>query len=157
MDSTSCCCKVWIQWFYKLIAEKVEEKNPLDNEGKTPLHEAIDNGHLHICRILWDILEIENPTLAEPEAKQIQIFLKIFVLVHARNRMVQNSCENQYWKFGEIYWFWNASKIVSNKSSLLQYFDFLAYYLVCFCHKAMYIPYVFKTIEIFYLAFSKQK
>ena len=57
---------------YKLIAERVEEKNPLDNKGKTPLHEAIDNGHLHICRILLDILGIENPTLVEPEAKRLR-------------------------------------------------------------------------------------
>ena len=55
---------------YKFIAERVEEKNPPDNQGKTPLHKAIDCGHLlHISKILMDILEIENPTLAEPEAK----------------------------------------------------------------------------------------
>ena len=55
---------------YKFIAERVEEKNPMDNVGRTPLHVAIDNGHLHICRILLDILGIENPTLAEPKAKR---------------------------------------------------------------------------------------
>ena len=54
---------------YKFIAERVDEKNPADNRGKTPLHEAIKWGHLlHISKILMDILEIENPTLAEPEA-----------------------------------------------------------------------------------------
>ena len=53
----------------KFIAERVNEKNPLDNQGKAPLHEAIDNSHWHICRILLDILRIENPTLTEPEAK----------------------------------------------------------------------------------------
>ena len=51
---------------YKFIAERVEEKNPPDYRGKTPLHEAIANGHLlHFSKILMDILEIENPTLAE--------------------------------------------------------------------------------------------
>ena len=55
---------------YKFIAERVEEKNPPDNQGKTPLYMAIARGHLlHISKILMDILEIENPTLAEPEAK----------------------------------------------------------------------------------------
>ena len=55
---------------YKFIAERVNEKNPLDNEEKTPLHEAIVNGHLHILPIYLDILGIENPTLTEPEAKR---------------------------------------------------------------------------------------
>ena len=55
---------------YKFIAERVEEKNPPDNQGETPLHKAINSGHfMHISKILRDILEIENSTLAEPEAK----------------------------------------------------------------------------------------
>ena len=58
---------------YKFIAERVEEKNPPDNRGKTPLHDAINCGHLlHISKILMDILENENPTLAEPEAKRLR-------------------------------------------------------------------------------------
>jgi ankyrin repeat protein len=55
---------------YNFIAERVEEKNPLDNEGRTPLHKAIDKGHLHICRILLDILGIENPISTDPEQKR---------------------------------------------------------------------------------------
>ena len=58
---------------YKFIAERVEEKNPPDNLRETPLHDAIACGHLlHISKILMDILEIENPTLAEPEAKRLR-------------------------------------------------------------------------------------
>ena len=34
---------------YKLIAENVEDKHPQDNMGITPLHIAVQNGHLDIC------------------------------------------------------------------------------------------------------------
>ena len=55
--------------YCQFCPERVEEKNPLDNEGKTPLHKAIDNGHLHILPIFVDILGLENPTLTKSEAK----------------------------------------------------------------------------------------
>ena len=47
------------------VAERVEEKEPRDNEGKTPLHEAITNGHYGICKILLDIWGMKNPTLTK--------------------------------------------------------------------------------------------
>ena len=46
--------------------ERVEEKEPKDNEGKTPLHEAITNGHYGICKILLDIWGTKKPTLTKP-------------------------------------------------------------------------------------------
>ena len=47
------------------VAERVEEKEPQDNEGKTALQEAITNGHYGICKILLDIWGMKNPTLTK--------------------------------------------------------------------------------------------
>jgi hypothetical protein len=39
---------------YKLIADNVEDKHPQDNMGITPLHIAVQNGHLDICNFVSD-------------------------------------------------------------------------------------------------------
>ena len=39
----------------------VENKNPMDNNGYTPLHEAALNGHLEAFKYLFNIVEDKNP------------------------------------------------------------------------------------------------
>ena len=56
--------------FLFCVVERVEEKEPRDTVGKTPLNEAITNGHYEICKILLDIWGTKNPTLTEPEKKR---------------------------------------------------------------------------------------
>ena len=36
----------------KLIIDKVNDKNPENEDGQTPLHEAAKGGHLEVCRLL---------------------------------------------------------------------------------------------------------
>ena len=38
--------------FCKLINNSLEEKNPIDVNDNTPLHEAVYNGHLNICKLI---------------------------------------------------------------------------------------------------------
>ena len=45
----------------KLIVDRLEDKNPSDNIGWTPLHEAAGNGQIEICKILMNNLENKNP------------------------------------------------------------------------------------------------
>ena len=37
---------------FKIIFEEVEDKNPRDCLGMTPLHVAAQRGHLDICKII---------------------------------------------------------------------------------------------------------
>ena len=53
--------KVFVYFFHhplkeicKIILEDVEDKNPKDNSGNTPLHEAAKNGHDDIFQLLLD-------------------------------------------------------------------------------------------------------
>ena len=39
----------------------VEDKNPKDPFGKTPLHWAAGNGHKIICKMIMDEVEDKNP------------------------------------------------------------------------------------------------
>ena len=45
----------------RLIIENVEEKNPKDHYGVTPLHRAAKEGHLEICRLIIENVEEKNP------------------------------------------------------------------------------------------------
>ena len=45
----------------KLIFENIEEKNPSDIIGITPLHLAARYGYLDICRFLIEMAENKNP------------------------------------------------------------------------------------------------
>ena len=45
----------------RLIIEKVDNKNPVSNNGDTPLHKAAKFGHLEICRLI-----IANITIIHP-------------------------------------------------------------------------------------------
>ena len=47
--------------FCKMIMEVVEDKNPKDQFGKTPLHWAAGNGHRLICKMIMDEVEDKNP------------------------------------------------------------------------------------------------
>ena len=41
--------------------EKVEEKNPKDVNGNTPLHEAANYGHLETLKVIIDKVKEKNP------------------------------------------------------------------------------------------------
>ena len=45
----------------QLIMENIEDKNPKDNNGWTPLHYAASNGHLAICQLIMENIEDKNP------------------------------------------------------------------------------------------------
>ena len=41
--------------------DRIKDKNPKDLEGRTPLHEAVKNGHDEVACIILDIIGDENP------------------------------------------------------------------------------------------------
>merc|ERR1712029_941249 len=43
------------------IVENAQDKNPADNSGWTPLHEAAIYGHLEMCRLILDNVQDKNP------------------------------------------------------------------------------------------------
>jgi len=43
------------------IVENAQDKNPADNSGWTPLHEAAMNGRLEICRCILENVQDKNP------------------------------------------------------------------------------------------------
>ena len=45
----------------KLIIENVDDKNPADRNGMTPLHRAAEYGHLDICKLIIQNVEDKNP------------------------------------------------------------------------------------------------
>ena len=45
----------------QLIIDNVEDKNPADNYGETPLHRAAEKGHTEICRMIIENVEDKNP------------------------------------------------------------------------------------------------
>ena len=45
----------------KLIIENVEDKNPGDKLGWTPLHLAAKNGHLEICKLIIANVDDKKP------------------------------------------------------------------------------------------------
>lgn len=44
-----------------MIMAQLTEKNPATVNGATPLHEAADEGHADICRLILDSVEDKNP------------------------------------------------------------------------------------------------
>ena len=47
-----------------MIVERVEDKNPSEIDGQTPLHFAAGNGHLNICNLIIEIVQDKNPATA---------------------------------------------------------------------------------------------
>ena len=47
---------------FKLIFDNVEDKEPKDNNGRTPLHHAAKYGHLEVCKLIIGEIEDKNPT-----------------------------------------------------------------------------------------------
>ena len=45
----------------KLIIENVEDKNPRDKFGWTPLHQAAVLGHLSVCKLILENVKDKNP------------------------------------------------------------------------------------------------
>ena len=45
----------------------VDNKNPSDNTGTTPLHEASSNGHFDICRLIIENTDKKNPSNSKGE------------------------------------------------------------------------------------------
>ena len=45
-----------------MILDLVEDKNPKDNIDCTPLHDAANNGHVEIVKMIFDVVEDKNPT-----------------------------------------------------------------------------------------------
>ena len=45
----------------QLIINNVNDKNPKNGEGDTPLHEAAKSGNFEICRLILDEIEAKNP------------------------------------------------------------------------------------------------
>jgi ankyrin repeat protein len=45
----------------KLLVLKVEDKNPIDQVGRTPLHFAAREGYLEIYKVIADTVEEKNP------------------------------------------------------------------------------------------------
>ena len=50
-----------ISQFCQIIVENVDDKNPKDNDGWTPLHLAAENGHLSICQLIIKNVDEKNP------------------------------------------------------------------------------------------------
>ena len=46
---------------YKLLMEKVDDKNLADSSGTTPLHVAAKKGHLEICQLIMENIVDKNP------------------------------------------------------------------------------------------------
>ena len=46
---------------YKLISDFLENKNPKDREGVTPLHFSAENGHFEVCELIMDNVSNKNP------------------------------------------------------------------------------------------------
>ena len=44
-----------------MILAVVEDKNPEDERGWTPLHVAAKGGHVRICKMILPVIENKNP------------------------------------------------------------------------------------------------
>ena len=45
----------------QLIVENVDDKNPKDNIGWTPLHYAARHGYLSVCQLIVENVDNKNP------------------------------------------------------------------------------------------------
>ena len=43
------------------IIDRLEDKNPRSEEGKTPLHFAAKAGHLNVCKFIIERVQDKNP------------------------------------------------------------------------------------------------
>ena len=66
----------------------INEKNPPNDEGVTPLHLAAENGHLNVCEYIMMRIEEKNPAdiygvtpLDLAEGSDISTFLKFRLLI----------------------------------------------------------------------------
>ena len=48
--------------FGRLIVEAIEDKNPRNDEGWTPLHGAVSHGHFDICELILKNVRETNPS-----------------------------------------------------------------------------------------------
>ena len=48
-------------WNLEYVHQSVLYSIPSDIDGNTPLHGAAENGHLNICQLIMDCVEIKNP------------------------------------------------------------------------------------------------
>ena len=64
-----------------MIIENVEDKNPSDKEGCTPLHWAVQEGHLEISKILLEEVKDKNPR--DNNVGETPLHLGANVLPHA--------------------------------------------------------------------------
>ena len=44
-----------------ILLTEVEDKNPRDRHGRTPLHYAAKEGKIEICEMILDVVEDKNP------------------------------------------------------------------------------------------------
>ena len=49
-------------FYYRLIFESVDDKNPWDEKGWTPLHHAAEMGNLEVCKFILENVSDKNPT-----------------------------------------------------------------------------------------------
>ena len=47
---------------YRVIFESVDDKNPWDEKGWTPLHHAAEMGNLEVCKFILENVSDKNPT-----------------------------------------------------------------------------------------------
>ena len=73
--------------------EKLEDKNPKNNTGKTPLHFAAQEGHLAVCQFIIEKVEEKNPKDNSGETplrlatrnNHADVFLTIFKVLRENN------------------------------------------------------------------------
>jgi ankyrin repeat protein len=86
--------------FCKLIIESIDDKNPKDNKGKTPLHRAARHGYLDICKLIIENVQEKNPGLEfskytplhmAAEKGHVQVCKLIIENVHEKNPLANTN------------------------------------------------------------------
>ena len=52
------------------IMENIDDKNPRENDGHTPLHYAAQEGNLEICRLMMENIDDKNPVTNDGRTPQ---------------------------------------------------------------------------------------